>query len=458
MFCYNCDIYRWDQPADESTIKHCSRCKFICYCSKECQKEHWEKVHKKQCKYLAREKVKPLSRHDPGNCSGCKQQADTGLVEMAKQNNPVLGCGIPKDFDPIIFPLGVKDSNKIPAPLPIQLGEMSGKFQTKQEHTVSIAIRILNKMGMIKHPAWIICLDGMTRLMKALLVVRMRIWNVHTLSSSEPVMEGQLREIIGEPISEIYPIIDLIASKLKRVLDPSLFQHWNTLLILLEFLLTCCLDEFRRDAEVAGLPELSHDIHETRLTSEQFNSKWQGVLDSMADGMLVPYTVLVKQVCGGSIYQVCRGCARDVTVTTIMTSTSPKIGPGYYLFSSNAFVCGDPLCDIQVGNNGTSLFYTIMQISSGCRGSICDTCHLPSTTGKVHRCTRCLTKQYCGVQCRDKDWVKVHKDLCRKNEVKRKVKGGKDHRKEEGKTCAENNMKLLNGAMKLHRDALNNTE
>ena len=131
MFCYNCNIYRWDQPADQNTIKQCSKCRFISYCSKECQKEHWEKVHKKQCKYLAKEKVMPLSRHDQASCTGCKEQYKTGLAEMAKQDNPILGCAIPGDFNPFVFPHGVKDCYNSAAPLPFQLGEMSGKFHTK---------------------------------------------------------------------------------------------------------------------------------------------------------------------------------------------------------------------------------------------------------------------------------------------------------------------------------------
>ena len=49
-----------------------------------------------------------------------------------------------------------------------------------------------------------------------------------------------------------------------------------------------------------------------------------------------------------------------------------------------------------------------------------------------HRCSRCLTKLYCGEQCRDKDWA-VHKLVCREGEEKRKIKGGREERKLDGK-------------------------
>ena len=59
-------------------------------------------------------------------------------------------------------------------------------------------------------------------------------------------------------------------------------------------------------------------------------------------------------------------------------------------------------------------------------GMKCDNCGLP--VEKMHRCTRCLTKLYCGVQCRDQDWEKVHRQVCRKGET-RKVKSGNQDRK-----------------------------
>ena len=45
--------------------------------------------------------------------------------------------------------------------------------------------------------------------------------------------------------------------------------------------------------------------------------------------------------------------------------------------------------------------------------------------------SRCLTKVYCGEQCRDLDWG-VHKLVCREGEEGRKKKGGKQIRKQKG--------------------------
>lgn len=45
--CYNC----FKSSSTEDYMK-CSGCKITYYCSSECQKEHWEKEHKLQCKKL----------------------------------------------------------------------------------------------------------------------------------------------------------------------------------------------------------------------------------------------------------------------------------------------------------------------------------------------------------------------------------------------------------------------
>ena len=58
-FCVNCEIYGWPQVSDRSRLLRCSRCKFISYCSKECQEEQWVKVHSQHCKYMSKQKECP---------------------------------------------------------------------------------------------------------------------------------------------------------------------------------------------------------------------------------------------------------------------------------------------------------------------------------------------------------------------------------------------------------------
>ena len=59
--CANCLVYGWTQPEDLDTLQQCSRCKVLLYCDKECQKEHWMRVHKQHCKKLTEAKKKERS-------------------------------------------------------------------------------------------------------------------------------------------------------------------------------------------------------------------------------------------------------------------------------------------------------------------------------------------------------------------------------------------------------------
>ena len=51
--CVNCKVFEWGQPEELTTLRKCKQCKVVQYCSESCQKEHWNLVHKKQCKKIA---------------------------------------------------------------------------------------------------------------------------------------------------------------------------------------------------------------------------------------------------------------------------------------------------------------------------------------------------------------------------------------------------------------------
>ena len=52
--CANCLLFGWEQPDPSSLpLKRCTGCQKVKYCSKECQEEHWKKVHKRHCKFFS---------------------------------------------------------------------------------------------------------------------------------------------------------------------------------------------------------------------------------------------------------------------------------------------------------------------------------------------------------------------------------------------------------------------
>ena len=191
-FCVNCTIYGWAQLSDRSKLLRCAKCKFISYCSKECQQEHWVKVHRHHCKYMSGQKKLPLTRHDTATCSGCLQQTMIGLEEMSQVDNPCLGCSWVLNVSPHVVKISadsihscftVTDPGAVHSvPLPFKLGEMSGIFLTKAEHTASILNRLLRKLKLIKHPALIIDPVASNNMVKLVTMMRQFVWN-HYINS-----------------------------------------------------------------------------------------------------------------------------------------------------------------------------------------------------------------------------------------------------------------------------------
>merc|ERR1711862_822542 len=92
--CDNCKAYSWHKSkvAIKRNMFTCKACKLIYYCSRECQAEHWKKVHRKHCKYMAKQKSGSVKRHSD-NCSKCKYEKDYS-EDIKKVDNPFYPCHI----------------------------------------------------------------------------------------------------------------------------------------------------------------------------------------------------------------------------------------------------------------------------------------------------------------------------------------------------------------------------
>ena len=55
--CYGCGL---QIPNDK--LKFCGKCKVLCYCCRKCQRFHWNKVHKKECKNVGLDFSKELDK------------------------------------------------------------------------------------------------------------------------------------------------------------------------------------------------------------------------------------------------------------------------------------------------------------------------------------------------------------------------------------------------------------
>ena len=60
--CRNCN--KTKQELEANKIRKCTGCGLVGYCGKECQREHWQITHKKECQILREIAVVELSREE----------------------------------------------------------------------------------------------------------------------------------------------------------------------------------------------------------------------------------------------------------------------------------------------------------------------------------------------------------------------------------------------------------
>jgi len=141
--CHNC----WRKSRDGITekseqkkdYKRCTGCHLLTYCDKHCQTEHWQKVHKKHCRYLSGKKQVINSQHKEGSCTLCIQEEKVSDSEITSLNSPKTFCHI----EPVIFCLKMYLGQKFDfhkegktcacvkefaCELPFPLGEITGQF------------------------------------------------------------------------------------------------------------------------------------------------------------------------------------------------------------------------------------------------------------------------------------------------------------------------------------------
>ena len=92
--CANCHLFGWEQPDPRSSqaLKRCTGCSKISYCSKDCQEEHWRKVHGRHCKFFAGQKgPEGTVVHNKETCKHCIMQEAAGQG-VFKEKNPNYVC------------------------------------------------------------------------------------------------------------------------------------------------------------------------------------------------------------------------------------------------------------------------------------------------------------------------------------------------------------------------------
>ena len=352
---------------------------------------------------------------------------------MAKEkDDPAWGChmqGDMKDFwsNPVATFRG-SDGELYDGPLAVELGELTGKFTSKVEHTVSFLQKILYKMEVSKHP--LSRKDDFDDLSHELFCLRTDLLMVNRTVPPGPLVQHKhSTDMMNRGIQKkILGIIRKLCIGYEDNLEDK-YRMWDTFIIIFDYFLDS-LKKMKKDFEdlegKATDPKVA-DLLTKVESSASVQEKWEGAVALLDKGLPV-YKDLLELVLG-TLHQKCSSCKAAISVEATFgdhPSGSRRERRPVALCQGflTEFHCGKKKCrEAVVSKQGADQMVLIMLITSTLqahKGFNCDWCK--KLHKKVHRCNICKTKVYCSKACLDMDRKAVHSKICSPNPDPRKVK------------------------------------
>ena len=417
--CANCPSYNWPQPVNVDGYKRCAGCKIFHYCSKTCQTEHWLKVHKFHCKYLRGSKELKESTHESSLCRFCQNEINVGSEMMSKDEVSVLGCPFTKG---VVYYLPFMYGEN---PSPVKLGEITGTFPSKFEHTVSTMHRVIYKMSLISKYK----LAGVQNLLED---IEMELHYMRMCTRASYCVLTP-KEVDGKRF--FFPMGKLVSliSSLREILSKAGLINNGEVRLIDTLLLLCQLLKIVLFKAVPVPNSFSSGAY-VNVTEPELFDKWEKVLQKLdSDNWTYDQLISILLPSDQSSHR-CFGCghvvnARSVSffedVFNVLIFGGDERSKFFFttVFPIGFFICKSSLmspCIVKL----MFMFrnYAFFGRSEEEKNAVsnlywCDNCF--KSTVNVHRCSACLTKLYCGTACRDDDWP-IHKQVCVKEERKRK--------------------------------------
>jgi len=486
--CWNCPSYGWSDsrtvPGDEENLKACKQCKLAMYCSDECHQEHWKKVHKKHCRYLAGKDTSPIIRHDVLNCPKCKVEKASlkeSPTAVHDASNPMYPCHIKHSFN--LSSAGKEKEfmmQEIRHFAPI--GELSGQFVSKHDQNISILQQIFLKIPAVYQVSDTNSLYG--PISKGLAHLRVAVWYQSLFAHTEEEIDMNADvDIYNLRDHLLYPLMSNIVKYHKimkecEINNDGVYKWWTTFIFFLNlffqgnFFYRIMYDLQFIKEESFGMSEETLELKDYVYKSN-FLEIWQKLLDVVMDKM-VPFNDLLEIYCNGQLIHKCHQCSNHIKVATfspgfLSTDLLGKDCPDHLSFGvakvissyedgqnyvisgpKQYFSCGTEPCssrtDWAVSRARLLIVSTGQTLKERFVINRCDSCYRVTET--VHRC-KCKIKVYCSQECRTVD-RKVHKLCCEglsKSDLhqNRKKKGnyvrreivGKEMKKKFAKFCEE---------------------
>ena len=417
-YCANCRLHGWKQLEDTRQLQRCKNCKVVQYCGKDCQREHWKKVHKEQCDHFVKSDSNQDWAHKEADCLNCRQAAAVGKSKLKKPNNPNYEC-IYKEYN---FP----PSSCHPRPFPI-----TGQPGDLLEKATIVLWQLLHKFGMI-HPR--VARDFREEMDKAfagLMEIMLSIWENRKDFTHPGKMLNKANSTNVNGVFDVLATINEAIKRGKPVVDS--FQLWNIIRIVHPvinevYFISNGLKALK-DPQAELPDELKELVSEGLVSQVKFLAVTDQVLDALAT-QIIPYQEVLKVICGGNINQTCHFCEKEIVIADVNVAAG---GPAviFYLYSMGLYTCGTGDCidkGFALKKKEKQFAYAVISTITEQMFNVCDFCSLlpPKNDAhrcNAHRCNGCLTVMYCSEACMEQDW-KIHKLFCKKDVEERKIKFG----------------------------------
>ena len=437
--CANCRVFKWNHPPIQA-LRKCSRCRKMWYCSRECQEEHWVKVHKKHCKFFSGSKnQKDTLVHNEATCIYC--QASDG-EKVFEQDNPNYICFTSSSK--------AKQLMMLQRQYPLPLARLQ---DDRLERIVDVLLRLLIKMDMANNPS--LPIPPISHIFPK---------QFEKLASKLFAMKEEMfvAKVMNPPqmgvshVTEVSDIMSVVEGGegdigLTTFLQCDALQIVQTFLMMLELLFNVAAiqAEGLLKSPEKSLPDDQRTISEG-VKKSSFLKKTDQILDAL-DLQIISHSALAALVCNGSTEKVCSSCGEEIWIGAVWH-------PGYKLpqaqatvvlcpHRDNIYCCGDEECEKSLVVRGPfqvwtmAVEMTIIKLTE----TRCDFCFLFAPLQEVHR-SLCKTKNYCSKGCRTKD-EEVHKVCCKEKTVnERKLKIGGKERVEVASKRLDRMSEAINGS------------
>ena len=315
-YCANCEVYNWNQKKDLANLLPCSGCSMISYCSEDCRKEHWVKVHRHHCMALA----------GPGDTSeafllhACMQEGGCGCC--GGTGHQVEDCPASREDDPTYPSLEARMLRAMKSLPPClsshQPFPLAGLPGDRTERIVIVLQKLLLKIVLTKHEVTEKCSKELDDLQQIMFENRTAIW-FNRKTKPKP----EFNEVVIASINPGDDEVDMIKKKTGRLyheytLSDDHFRLWDLFMIvhtILDYTTgpLACQRDFK-DA-LAMVPDSLRPLVEQAQASTYLE-----VVDKVLDALepqVVPYIDIVKIICGGSLEKQCSVCSKQVTVAEV---------------------------------------------------------------------------------------------------------------------------------------------